>query len=144
MAAASKSDEVTAHSGAVGLDDVLASGFARGRLFLIEGVPGAGKTTLAMQFLMEGARRKEPVLYVTLAESEEEIQGVAESHGWNLGGITVREVIASERALNSDEQYTMFHPSEVELSATTKMILKDVETIKPRRVVFDSLSELRL
>src|SRR3954451_838582 len=144
MAAASKSDEVTAHSGAVGLDDVLGGGIARGRLFLIEGVPGSGKTTLALQCLIEGAKRNEPVLYVTLSESQEEIQEVADSHGWSLAGITIREVIASEQALNSDENYTMFHPAEVELSATTKMILHDVETIKPRRVVFDSLSELRL
>src|SRR3954468_5111988 len=144
MAAASKSDEVTAHSGAAGLDDVLGGGFARGRLFLIEGVPGSGKTTLALQILLEGARRHEPVLYVTLSESQEEIQEVADSHGWSLNGITVREVIASERALNSEEQYTMFHPAEVELSETTKAILHDVETFKPRRVVFDSLSELRL
>src|SRR3954466_8931135 len=144
MAASGQAGEIAAGSGVTGLDDVLAGGFARGRLFLIEGVPGSGKTTLALQFLMEGARRNEPVLYVTLSESEEEIQEVADSHGWSLKGITVREVIASERALNSEEQYTMFHPAEVELSETTKTILKDVETIKPRRVVFDSLSELRL
>jgi circadian clock protein KaiC len=144
MAGSSKAAAVADNSGVNGLDDVLAGGFARGRLFLIEGVPGAGKTTLALQFLMEGARRNEPVLYVTLSESEEEIQEVAESHGWSLDGITIREVIASEQALNSDEQYTMFHPAEVELSETTKTILADVETLKPRRVVFDSLSELRL
>src|SRR3954451_126923 len=144
MGRSTQAGELTANSGIAGLDDILAGGFARGRLFLIEGVPGSGKTTLALQFLMEGARRNEPVLYVTLSESEEEIQEVADSHGWSLNGITVREVIASERALNSEEQYTMFHPAEVELSETTKTILKDVETIKPRRVVFDSLSELRL
>lgn len=133
-----------ASSGAQGLDDVLGGGFTPQRLYLIEGVPGSGKTTLALQFLMEGARRNEPVLYVTLSESEEEIQEVAASHGWTLDGITIREIIPSEQSLSSDEQYTMFHPSEVELSETTKIILADVERIKPRRVVFDSLSEFRL
>lgn len=133
-----------ASSGVRGLDDVLAGGFTPGRLYLVEGVPGSGKTTLAFQFLMEGARLNEPVLYVTLSESDDEIQAMATSHGWSSKGITIREVIPSERSLNSDEQYTMFHPSEVELSETTKAILADVERIKPRRVVFDSLSELRL
>jgi circadian clock protein KaiC len=133
-----------ARSGVAGFDDVLAGGFTPARLYLIEGVPGSGKTTLALQFLLEGARLKEPVLYVTLSESEEEIRAVAHSHGWTLDGIQIREVIPSEKTLNSDEQYTMFHPAEVELSETTKTILTDVERIKPRRVVFDSLSELRL
>jgi circadian clock protein KaiC len=133
-----------ASSGVPGLDEVLSGGFARSRLYVIEGVPGSGKTTVALQFLMDGARRGEPVLYVTLSETEEEIQSVAASHGWSLEGITIREIVASERTLNSDDQYTMFHPSEVELSETTKAILADVDRIKPRRVAFDSLSELRL
>jgi circadian clock protein KaiC len=136
--------DAIATSGAPGLDDVLAGGFARRRVYLVEGVPGSGKTTLGVQFLMEGVRRGEPVLYVTLSESEEEIQATAKSHGWSLEGVTIREVVASEQTLASDEQYTMFHPAEVELSETTKSILEDVDRIKPRRVVFDSLSELRL
>lgn len=107
-------------------------------------MPGSGKTTLALQFLIEGASAGEPVLYVTLSESEEEIQATAESHGWSLKEVAIREVVASERTLDSDEQYTMFQPSEVELSETTKTILADIDRIKPRRVVFDSLSELRL
>lgn len=139
-----QSPDTIASSGAPGLDDVLGGGFTPQRLYLIEGVPGSGKTTLALQFLMEGVRQNEPVLYVTLSENEEEIQEVAASHGWTLDGITIREIIPSEQSLKSDEQYTMFHPSEVELSETTKIILADVERIKPRRVVFDSLSEFRL
>jgi circadian clock protein KaiC len=84
------------------------------------------------------------VLYITLSETKEELQEVAQSHGWSLDGITVRELVPSEAVLHPEEQYTMFHPADVELSETTKTILADVEKIKPRRVVFDSLSELRL
>ena len=131
-------------SGVEGLDDILSGGFTRNRLYLLEGVPGSGKTTLAMQFLLDGVRRGEPVLYITLSETAEELFGVAESHGWSLDGISVRELIPNESTLLPDDQYTMFHPSEVELSETTKEILADVERVKPSRVVFDSLSELRL
>jgi circadian clock protein KaiC len=133
-----------AKTGVTGFDEVLGGGFAPHRLYLIEGVPGSGKTTLAVQFLLEGVRQGEPVLYVTLSESEEELKAVAASHGWSLDGINIRELIASEESLSPDEQYTMFHPSEVELSETTKTILADVDRVKPVRVVFDSLSELRL
>lgn len=136
--------DIRATTGIEGLDDILGGGFTPHRLYLLEGVPGSGKTTLAIQFLLEGARHGEPVLYVTLSETEEELQGVAASHGWSLDGITVRELVPSEDSLRPDEQYTMFHPSEVELTETTKTILADVERIKPARVVFDSLSELRL
>jgi circadian clock protein KaiC len=131
-------------TGIPGLDDILRGGLTRNRLYLLEGVPGSGKTTLALQFLLEGVKRGEQVLYVTLSESEEEIREVSASHGWKLDGITIRELAPSENVLRPDEQYTMFHPSEVELSETTKTILADVERIKPARVVFDSLSELRL
>jgi circadian clock protein KaiC len=133
-----------AKTGIAGLDDVLNGGLARGRLYLVEGVPGSGKTTLAMQFLLEGARNEEPVLYITLSETAEELQTVADSHGWDIGGVTVRELLPEPDALESDQQYTMYHPSEVELAATTKLILEDVGRLKPTRVVFDSLSELRL
>jgi circadian clock protein KaiC len=131
-------------TGIDGLDDVLAGGLTRDRLYVLEGAPGAGKTTVALQFLMEGARKGEPVLYVTLSETESELQGVADSHGWDLSGIHVREMLPSPDALQPEEQYTMFHPSEVELSETTQRILRDVEALSPRRIVFDSLSELRL
>src|SRR5262245_31867542 len=131
-------------SGVAGLDDVLGGGLTPRRLYSIEGVPGSGKTTLAMQFLIEGARREEPVLYVALSETKEELADTAASHGWTLDGISVFELVPQESGLQPDEQYTMFHPSEVELNQTTAAILDEVERLKPRRVVFDSLSELRL
>jgi circadian clock protein KaiC len=136
--------QTVAGTGIAGLDDVLGGGFTPNRLYLVEGTPGSGKTTLAFQFLLEGVRRGEPVLYVTLSETEEETRAVAASHGWSLEGIVVRELAPSQDSLNPGEQYTMFHPSEVELTETTQKVLADVERVKPTRVVFDSLSELRL
>ena len=133
-----------AKTGVAGLDDILNGGLIRDRLYLIEGMPGSGKTTLAFQFLLEGVRGGEPVLYVTLSETAEEIGAVAQSHGWSLDGVAVRELIPAESPLDPGEQYTVFHPSEVELSETTRKIVEDVERTKPTRVVFDSLSELRL
>lgn len=133
-----------ASSGIAGLDQVLIGGFARRRLFLIEGVPGSGKTTLALQFLIHGAQSGESVLYVTLSETEEELRSVSESHGWSLDGIDIRELTSTPSALNGDELNTMFHPSEVELVSTMKPILEEVDRLRPQRVVFDSLSELRL
>ena len=117
---------------------------ARRRLFLVEGVPGSGKTTLALQYLRAGVEAGEAVLYVTLSETEEELHSIAESHGWQLKGIEIRELAPAEGALDPDEQNTMFHPSELELAATTRPILDHIERLKPARVVFDSLSELRL
>ena len=133
-----------ARTGIVGLDDILSGGLIPDRLYLVEGMPGSGKTTLAFQFLLEGVRLGEPVLYVTLSETAEEIRVVAESHGWSLDGVAIRELIPSENTLEPGEQYTVFHPSEIELSETTRKIVEDVERTKPTRVVFDSLSELRL
>jgi circadian clock protein KaiC len=126
------------------LDDILGGGFAPNRLYLVEGDPGAGKTTLALQFLLEGARAGERGLYVTLSETKEELDEVARSHGWSLDPLTVCELIPSEESLLPDAQTRMFHPSEVELSETTRAVLAEVERIKPTRVVFDSLSEMRL
>lgn len=133
-----------AATGVAGLDDVMAGGFTRNRLYLVEGVPGSGKTTLALQFLRGGAEAGETVLYVTLSETEEELRAVADSHGWDLQGVEIRELTPSEGDLDPDGQNTMFHPSEVELVETTRRILHDVEALKPSRIVFDSLSELRL
>jgi circadian clock protein KaiC len=131
-------------TGIPGLDDITNGGYTRRRLMLIEGVPGAGKTTLALQFLMAGALRGEPVLYVTLSETEEELVAVARSHGWNLDGVTVRELVPPEAELDPNEQNTMFHPAEVELASTTSLILADIDRLKPTCVVLDSLSEVRL
>jgi circadian clock protein KaiC len=141
-------DDTTASSllrtGVPGLDDVLGGGLTPGRLYLAEGSPGSGKTTIAMQFLMEGVRMGEAVLYVTLSETADELQGVARSHGWDLNGVEIREMLPAQESLSPEEQYTVFHPSEVELGETTIRILEDVKRINPSRVVFDSLSELRL
>ena len=133
-----------AATGIAGLDDVLNGGLTRDRLYLVEGLPGSGKTTLALQFLLEGVRYGERVLYVTLSETAEELEDVIASHGWSSAGIAIRELVPSTDSLNPDEHYTMFHPSEVELSETTKSILAEVEAVKPQRIVFDSLSEMRL
>ena len=137
-------DPERASTGIAGLDDILGGGLTRRRLYLVQGVPGSGKTTLAMQYLLAGAKAGEPVLYVTLSETAEEIQAVARSHGWQLDGITIRELIPAEGVLDPEQQNTMFHPSEIEFASITKLILGDVERVKPTRIVFDSLSELRL
>jgi circadian clock protein KaiC len=131
-------------TGISGLDDILGGGVTPFRVYLIEGNPGSGKTTLALQVLLQGARDGKRALYVTLSESAEEIRATAESHGWSLKGVDVFELIAPEEMLDPDEQSTMFHSSEVELSETTKSILNEVERVKPALVVFDSLSEMRL
>ena len=139
-----KASRSVASTGVPGLDDILAGGWTRRRSYLVEGVPGSGKTTLALQYLIEGARAGESVLYVTLSETEEELRAGAESHGWSLDGVTIRELVPAEESLDPDQQNTMFHPSELELASTTNQILADVERLKPTRLVLDSLSELRL
>jgi circadian clock protein KaiC len=144
MAKQNGSNNSTLSSGIAGLDDVLRGGFTRDRLYLVEGAPGSGKTTLALQFLLEGARRGEPVLYITLSETRVELEAVASGHGWSLSGVRVQEVLPSESILNPEEQYTIFHPSDVEMNATTREILSVVEALQPTRVVIDSLSELQL
>jgi circadian clock protein KaiC len=133
-----------AATGIEGLDYILDGGFPVHRMYLVEGDPGAGKTTLAMQFLLEGARRGEPGVYATLSETEEELRDIARAHGWPLEGITICDLQTAEESLKADSQYTLFHPSEVELSETTRVVLDTVERVRPSRVVFDSLSEMRL
>ena len=128
-------------TGIAGLDAILGGGLPTNHLYLIDGEPGAGKTTLALQFLLEGARNGEKGLYVTLSESAAELRGVAESHGWDVGAIELYELMAAGVAA---EEYTIFHPAEVELQETVSEVLAAVERTNPTRVVFDSLSEMRL
>jgi circadian clock protein KaiC len=134
---------VSAASGIPGLDDILSGGFAPSQLYLIEGVPGSGKTTLGMQFLLEGARQGESVLYISLSESAKEIAEVAVSHGWDLEGVHLRE-FTNGGDPTPGEHYTIFHPAEVELGTTLARIFAEVDALKPSRVVFDSLSELSM
>lgn len=142
--AAQQLSSVLRSTGVAGLDTVLAGGLAPDRLYLVEGVPGTGKTTLALQFLMEGVRLGEAVLYMALAESEIELRGAALSHGWDLAGIGIEEVAPSDDMLDPDRQYTIFHPSEIELAATNQRILAAIDKHRPARLVLDSLSELQL
>ena len=145
MKVASTAAEVPrSQTGIAGLDDVLNGGLISDRIYLLEGTPGAGKTTLSLQYLLEGKRLGERCLYITLSETAEELRAGAASHGWSLDGIEVFELLAEERDLAADQQLTMVHPSEVELSETTRKVLDAVQRINPQRVVFDSLSELRL
>jgi len=130
-------------TGVSGLDDILGGGLDADRLYLIEGRPGTGKTTLALQYLLEGVRRGEKGLYVTLSESEAELRVVAIRHGWSLDDLSIFE-LTPEASLAEDRELTIFQPAELELSETTKLILGQVNEIDPVRIVFDSLSEMRL
>lgn len=131
-------------TGVRGLDDILAGGLTRGRVFLLEGSPGTGKTTIAMQFLQEGAVRGEKCLHITLSETEEEMRESAQSHGWNLAGIDLFELVPPESLLDEDQQQSLLYSSDLELGETTRRIFEMFEQVKPDRVVLDSLSEIRL
>jgi circadian clock protein KaiC len=131
-------------TGITGLDHILRGGLQPGRLVLIEGDPGTGKTTLALQFLLHGSALGERGTLISLAETRSELEGVADSHGWKLDPLDVLEIIPSEAALSADSRYTMYHPSEVELGETMRRVFDHVERQQPRRLVVDSLSELRL
>ena len=130
-------------TGITGLDDVLNGGLTAQRVYLVEGSPGTGKTTLGLQFLRDGVARGERALYITLSETADELVAVAQSHGWDMDGIAIHE-LASDHVLDPDAQQSVFHPAEVELGETTQHVMEQVDLVKPVRVVFDSLSEMRL
>src|ERR1700678_316936 len=127
-----------------GLDDVLGGGLPQGHLYLVEGDPGTGKTTLGLQFLLAGIKEGESVIYVTLSESKRELEEVIHAHGWSKESLHIYEMTPSDEDLSPEAQYTVFHPSEVELADTVTAILQQVDVRRPQRVVFDSLSELRM
>lgn len=131
-------------TGVEGLDEILCGGFPRNRLYLILGSPGVGKTTLALQFLLEGVKQGETGLYITFSETKEELLAVATSHGWSLEKLHLFELSALEASVAEGTDSTFFHPSDVELNRRTQVLLDEVERIKPQRLVFDSLSEMRL
>jgi circadian clock protein KaiC len=131
-------------TGVEGMDHVLGGGLPPHRMYLLEGDPGVGKTTLALQFLRQGVKDGDVGLYITLSETKDELKGVAESHGWTLDDFHVFELAAIEQQLKDVSDTTFYQPSELELNRTTKVLTDEVERLKPARVVFDSLSELRL
>jgi len=133
-----------ANFGVMGLDDITVGGLTRGRLFLLEGSPGTGKTTIATQFLMAGAAAGERSLYITLSETENELRAGAASHGWDLEGINLFELVPPESLLDDEQQQSLLYSSDLELGETTRRIFEAFEKIKPDRVVLDSLSEIRL
>ena len=132
-----------ASTGIPGLDDVLGGGLPSRHIYLVEGDPGSGKTTLGLHFLLDGVRRDEKGLYVTLSETASELRTVAASHGWDLAGIELFELVSSE-GLSPDLEQSILHPSQIELGETVRGVIAAVERLQPQRVVFDSLSEMRL
>ena len=138
-----KSRTAKTSTGVVGLDEILDGGLPRDRLFLIDGIPGVGKTTLSMQFLLAGVAAGERAMYVTLAETKDELAAVAASHGWSIDDIAIYELLADVN-LGTDDENTIFHPADVELAETMRTLLAEIERIAPDRLVIDSLSELRL
>lgn len=138
-----ESESKRLETGTGGLDHILVGGLPAERLYLVEGTPGTGKTTLALRFLLKGAENGERGLYITLSETAHELMEVAQSHGWSLDPVTLFELVAEDE-FGSDHEQTLLHPSEVELGETVRGIMAQVEAINPNRVVLDSLSELRL
>lgn len=133
-----------ARFGQAGIDDILNGGLPRHRVYLVEGKPGTGKTTLAMQFLLEGRQQGETGLYITLSETKEELEASAVSHGWSLDGIEIYELAPPETLLDERQQQSLLYSSDLELGETTRLVFEVVDRVKPRRIVFDSLSEVRL
>ncbi|HKN85885.1 MAG TPA: ATPase domain-containing protein [Nitrospiraceae bacterium] len=144
MASTNETLQGFASTGISMLDAVLGGGLARNRVFLIQGTPGAGKTTLALQFLLAGAAAGEKTVYLTLSESRKELEAVARAYGWSLEQIVIKEVMPSLKSLQGESHYTMYHPSEVELGEVIKSLLADLDTTQPDRVVIDALSDLRM
>lgn len=138
------SDHGRCRTGVEGMDEILAGGFPRNRLYLLRGDSGVGKTTFALQFLLQGVREGEPGLYITLSETRQELDEISKSHGWDLSPLHLFELSTLNEKLGSDREGTFFHPSEVELNRTVQVLLDEVDRLKPKRVVFDSLSELRM
>jgi len=136
--------EADASTGTPGLDDILAGGLARDRVYLLEGSPGTGKTTAALNFLRAGAHQGEKTLYITLSETETELREAARNHGWDLKNIEVFELVPPESLLDEQQQQSLLYSSDLELGETTRMIFEAVERSQPSRVVIDSLSEIRL
>src|ERR1700752_2256698 len=118
-------------TGVMGLDHIMGGGLVENRMYLLEGKPGSGKTTLSLQFLMEGVRLGEWCMFVRLSESVEQLRATAKSHAWSLDGIHILEIIPSEESLEPDSRYTLFHPSEVELAQTTKTMLAEAKQKRP-------------
>jgi circadian clock protein KaiC len=143
MKTMNETHEQQVSTGIAGLDELLIGGFTPDRMYLVEGTPGTGKTTLAMQFLIAGRDRGEKTLYVTLSEGTSELAAIATSHGWSLEGIELFQLSPAE-GLKPEDQYTLYHPAEVELGETVKAVLAEIERLRPSRVVFDSLSEMKL
>lgn len=139
-----ESDGERCPSGIPGLDAILAGGLPANSLFLVDGIPGSGKTTLALQFLLEGVRRGERVFYITLSETRSELKKVAESHGWSFEHVPMLDLSAVESLVRPETQTTVFHSSEVELTQVVRLLLEEIHKVRPTRVVFDSLAELRL
>ncbi len=135
--------DARAATGISGLDDILAGGLPAGRFYLVQGYPGVGKTTLALQFLLHGVAQGESCLYVPLSESDEELRANAASHGWSLEGLQIYAHSPIEPA-GVDTAHTLFHPDEVDLSETVRALIQEIERVRPQRLVLDSLSELRL
>jgi circadian clock protein KaiC len=139
-----KSNNNRISTGVEGLDMILGGGLPRNHVYVVEGNPGTGKTTLALQFLIAGLKSEEPGLFITLSETRSELLAVAQSHGWSLEGIEIYDLAIPAESALADDQYTLYHSSEVELAETTKAIFAEVERLRPSRVVLDSLAEMRL